>query len=71
MKMLLDDAGDKIIGNLTLFNDGITKNIGADRETVRELKTEQARIDALREIFDVDLTEEEKAGITPDLKLQP
>ena len=71
MKMLLDDSGENIIGNITLFNDGVTKNIGADREVVRELKTEQDRIDALKELFDVDFTEEEKAGITLELKLQP
>ena len=49
----------------------MTKNVGADREHVRDLKTEQDRIDALEELFSVELTEEEKKGITPDLMLQP
>lgn len=69
-KMLLDDEGEKIVGDITLFNDVVRKNIGASRETLRECKTEQDRVDALKEIFGVELTEEEKAGITPDLKLQ-
>ena len=70
MKMLLDDAGEKVIGNVTLFNDGVTRNIGADREVLRELKTEQDRIDALKELFGIELTEEERDGVTPELKLQ-
>ena len=69
-KMVLDEAEEKIVGDMTLFNDGVRKNVGADRETLRECKTEQDRIDALREIFAVELMEEEKAGITPELKLQ-
>ena len=70
MKMLLDKEEKQVIGNITLFNDNITKNIGADREVLRDLKTEQERINALKELFAVELTEEEKAGITPDFKLQ-
>lgn len=70
MKMLLDEEQSKVIGHLTLFNDGVTKNVGADREVLRELKTEQDRINALSEFFGVELTEDEKAGISPDLKLQ-
>ena len=70
MKMLLDGAGEKILGHITLFNDSVTKNIGADREHLRDLKTEQDRIDALRELLGVELTEEEKKGITLDLQLQ-
>ena len=70
MKMLLDEAGEKIIGNITLVNDGVMKNVGADREQLRTLKTEQDRIEALKEFFGIELTEEEKKEITPDLKLQ-
>jgi arylamine N-acetyltransferase len=70
MRMLLDDKEEKIIGNLTLVNDNVTKNIGAEREVVRELKTEQDRIDALKELFAIELTEEEKKGLEGDLKLQ-
>ncbi|KAK5174062.1 uncharacterized protein LTR77_001142 [Saxophila tyrrhenica] len=70
MKMLLDEAKEKIVGNITLFNDKVTRNVGAEREVLRELKTEQERIDALREYFNVELTEEEKEGISPDFRLQ-
>jgi arylamine N-acetyltransferase len=69
MKMLLDDAEQQVIGHLTLFNDKVMKNIGADREMLRDLKTEQDRLDALKEFFGIELTPEEQANVTPDLKL--
>lgn len=53
-----------------MFNDWVRKSVGAQRETLRELKTEQERVDALREIFAVELTEEEREGMKGDLKLQ-
>lgn len=68
-KMLLDDAGEKIVGDITLINDTVRKNVGKEREVLRECKTEEDRIKALKELFDIDLTEEEKKGITPELKL--
>lgn len=69
-KMVLDDAGEKVIGDITMINDTVRKNIGKDRETLRECKTEQERVQALKEIFGIELTEEESAGITPELKIQ-
>ena len=69
MRFVSDETGEKIIGNITLVNDGVTKNIGAEREHLRELKTEQDRIDALKEFFEIELTEEEKKSITPELKI--
>ncbi len=69
MKMLLDNDQEKIVGNITLFNNSVTKNIGAEREVLRYLKTEQERIDALRDYLGVELTEEEKTGIAPDFRL--
>lgn len=69
MKMLLDESQAEIVGNITLFNDSVTKNIGAAREVIGELKNEQDRIDALREYLGVGLTEEEKEGISPDFRL--
>lgn len=68
--MLLDDAGEKIIGDITLINDTVRKNVGKDREVLRECKTEEDRVQALRELFGMELTQEERKGITPELKLQ-
>lgn len=69
-KMLLDDAEEKIVGDVTLFNDGVRKNVGKEREVLRELKTEEERVKALKEIFGVELTEEERGGMNGELKLQ-
>ena len=60
-----------LIGDITLVNDTVRKNVGKDREVLRECKTEDDRIKALKEIFGMELTDEEKQGITPALKLQP
>jgi arylamine N-acetyltransferase len=68
-KMLMDEAGEKIVGDITLFNNGVRKTEGGKRENLAELKIEQDRIDALKNIFHVDFTEEEKTGITPGTAL--
>ncbi|EOA88150.1 hypothetical protein ACJQWK_01562 [Exserohilum turcicum] len=68
-RMLMDDAGDKIIGNITLFEGGIKKSIGLDRTTVKECTTEDERVAALKDIFDIDLTDEERNGISSELCL--
>lgn len=69
-KMLLDEAGEKVVGDVTLYNDVVRKNVGAERETLRELKTEEERVVALRDVFGVELTEEEKEGLNGELRLR-
>ncbi|KAK4545854.1 hypothetical protein LTR36_002418 [Oleoguttula mirabilis] len=69
-KMLMDEAGEKIVGDVTLFRDRIARTVGGQREVVRECNTEQERVDALKEIFGVDLTPEEREGIKPEMRLQ-
>lgn len=67
--MLMDEHQEKIIGNLTLFGDTVRRTVGADREVVRECKSEEERVDALREFFGIELTEEERSGIPTDRAL--
>ena len=69
MKMLLSEDEEKIVGNLTLFNDAVVKQVGAEREILRRLGTEEERVVALREVFGVELTEEEKGGMKGELRL--
>jgi len=69
-KMLLDGAGEKIVGDLTMFGNGIRKTVGGQRETVKECTTEGERVEALKEFFGVGLTEEEEKGISEDMRLQ-
>jgi arylamine N-acetyltransferase len=66
-KMIMDE--EKIIGNNTLFVGTIRETIGSSRKVVRECTSEDERVQALKEIFDVTLTEEEKNSISKDLKL--
>lgn len=68
-KMTMDEAKEKIIGNNTLFKDVIRETIGSNRKLVKECKTEEERVQALAEIFDVKLTEDEKNGISAGLGL--
>lgn len=69
-KMIMDEAQENIIGNVTLFEATIRKSIGSDRQIMNECDTEDERVHALKEIFGVDLTDEEREGISADLKLR-
>ena len=68
-KMIMDEAKEKIVGNNTLFVGTVRESIGSDRKVVRECTTEDERVQALKEIFDVTLTDKERNGISKDLKL--
>lgn len=69
-KLQMDEEKEEIIGDITLFNDVVRKTIGGKRDAPQELKTEQERIQALKDIFKVDLTEQEQKGLPDDKKLK-
>ncbi|KAH6878481.1 hypothetical protein BKA58DRAFT_301761, partial [Alternaria rosae] len=62
-RMLIDDAGETIVGSITLFEAGIKQSIGLHRKIVQDCATEEERVVALKEIFDIDLAEDERKGI--------
>lgn len=68
-KMIMDEAKERIVGNNTLFVGTVRESVGSSRKVVRECTTEDERVQVLKEIFDVSLTEEERNGISKDLKL--
>ncbi|KAJ5596372.1 hypothetical protein VI817_004332 [Penicillium citrinum] len=68
-KMLMDESKEQLVGNITLFKDTIRETIGTNRRTMKECRTENERLQALAEIFQVHLTDEEKKGIPDDVKL--
>jgi len=68
-KMIMDEEREEIVGNVTLFEGEINESIGSDRRVVKDCKTEDERVDALKELFGIELTEEEKRGISVDLRL--
>lgn len=67
-KLIMDEAGEKIIGDRTLFGNGMRTTIGGRREALK-FETEQARVEALKDLFQVELTEEEQAGISPGMRI--
>lgn len=68
-RILIDQASQKVIGDITLFNNSVRKTQGGVREILAELKTEEERISALRDLLGVELTEEEKTSIAPGTRL--
>lgn len=68
-KMLMDEDGEKIVGNITLFKETVRETIGANRKVIKQCETENERLQALAEIFNVHLTDEEKKSIPDDRKL--
>lgn len=68
-KMLLDDDGDEIIGDVTLFGRTIHKTIRGQKQLLRVCETEQERVTALEEIFHIYLSEEEKQSISGKVRI--
>ncbi|GJP96903.1 cysteine proteinase [Aspergillus niger] len=68
-KMLMDEDKEVIVGNITLFQGTVRETIGANSKVIKECKTEDERLQALAEIFDLHLTDEEKKAIPNERKL--
>lgn len=69
-KMLQDEEKEQIVGDISLYMNVIRRTVRGERTVVRECKTEKERADALAELFDVHLTEEEEKSIQGDVKIQ-
>ena len=65
----MDDEQEKIIGSVTLFEATIRESIGSERKVDKECKTEDERIESLKEIYAIELTDEEKNGVPSALRL--
>jgi arylamine N-acetyltransferase len=68
-RMLMDDAQEKIVGNVTLFEAAVKESIGSNQKLLKECKTEDDRLEILKEVFGIELTDEEKNGIGPGAML--
>ncbi|EMF13323.1 arylamine N-acetyltransferase 1 [Sphaerulina musiva SO2202] len=68
-RMLIDEASQKVVGDITLFNRSVRKTTGGVRETLADLKTEEERVNALKNVLGVDLTAEEKTNISTEIRL--
>lgn len=67
--MIMDAEQEKIIGSITLFKDTIRQQRGREREVVKECKTENERVEALKDIFGIELTKQEREALSHDLRL--
>lgn len=63
LKMLLDESGDKIVGQMHVLKTDFKRRVGEDALVNRELKSEDERIKVLEEEFGIPLSEEERSGI--------
>ncbi|KAM0716683.1 hypothetical protein Q7P37_008128 [Cladosporium fusiforme] len=68
-RMILDADQERIVGSVTLFKDAIREQKGSERKLVKEFKTENERIESLRDFYGIQLTEEERKSISPDSRL--
>ncbi|KAG9849549.1 cysteine proteinase, partial [Aureobasidium melanogenum] len=68
-RMIMDAEQTNIIGSITLFKDTIREQKGSERRLTKECKTEDERVQALREIFGIELTEDEREALPPDVRL--
>lgn len=76
VKMILDDEHDKqssngeqtkeevVVGKEMLSGADLMRNMGGKTQLVKTCATEQERVDVLRDVFGLVLTEEERMGIT-------
>ena len=55
--------GNEIVGKVMLVNGDVKRNMGGKTSLVKTCKTEEERVEALREYFGIDLTQEESEGI--------
>ncbi|GAQ36142.1 N-terminal acetyltransferase [Aspergillus tubingensis] len=59
----LQRADGEVYGKVILDQDKLKENRGGKNELVKVCNTESERVDVLRDVFGVDLTEEERRGV--------
>lgn len=55
--------GEEVYGKRMLVGGTVKENLGGKTRVVRECGSEEERVEALREWFGIELTEEERGGI--------
>lgn len=61
-KMILDESGKKIVGRLTLQTE-IKRSVDGQSEVIKEFTTEDDRLAALKEFFDIELSRSDASSI--------
>ena len=62
VKYLLDDSGE-LVGTMTMVGGEVKRVIEGKSEVLMECKTEDERVQALKEVFGIGLIDEERRGI--------
>lgn len=61
-KMILDESGNKIVGRLTLQTE-IKRSVNGKSEVIKEFKSEDDRLAALKEFFDIEFSKSDAGSI--------
>jgi arylamine N-acetyltransferase len=63
VKMLLDEEGKQIVGDLTLFNGTLKKRLGSKSEVLQSFASDEERAAALDKYFQITLSQADKESI--------
>jgi arylamine N-acetyltransferase len=63
VRMLLDEEGEKVVGNLTLFNDAMKRRLGATSKVLQSFTSDKGRLAALEKYFQITISEADKESI--------
>ncbi|KAJ5219527.1 N-acetyltransferase family protein [Penicillium chermesinum] len=55
VRMLLDDTGESLVGDLTLFNSSLKRRIGATAEHIQTFSSDEERVAALAKTFNIHI----------------
>ncbi|KAJ5083381.1 N-acetyltransferase family protein [Penicillium angulare] len=55
VRMLLDETGENVVGDLTLFNNSLKRRIGATSEVLQILTSDEERVSVLDQVFNIHI----------------
>ncbi|KAJ5771154.1 cysteine proteinase [Penicillium nucicola] len=62
-RILLDNGGEKVVGDLTLFDNRIERTLGASSEVLETFVSEEERVAALKKYFNISLSRADQESI--------
>ncbi|GLA18047.1 N-terminal acetyltransferase [Aspergillus niger] len=63
VRMLLDEDGDKIVGDLTLFNDTLKERREATSKVLEKFTSDEQRVSALERVFNIHISAADRESI--------
>ena len=71
VKMLLDEQGENVVGKEMLLGAEVKRNMGGKTQLVKTCATEDERIEVLKDVFGLVLSEEEREGMRGSVAALP